>query len=706
MTTLDWIIVALYFVGMAGVGIWAMRRVHTQDDFFMGGRGFGKLMQTFAAFGAGTGSADPINTARTTFTSGLSGMWSVMYWLFVTPVYWIAGVWRHTTLGDWFHERYESRPLAAAYALFGVLFYIVYTAMLFSAISKFTLPLLQTDAVTLGGAVFQMKYVLVPIIGVIVIIYGVLGGLRAAYITDLVQGIFIILLSLLLLPFGLNALVEQFGDPATQGMMDGFTILHEQLPPEHFAIVGATSASEFPLYRIIAVVIINMVGIVVVPHFIATGGGTAKTEFDARVGVVSGNFIKRFCTVGWALTAMIALALFADSPILASDPDQVWGLASRELLGPGLLGLMLACLLAALMSSVDCYMLVTSALIVRNLYVPYIKPDATEEQCLKVARVVAGIIVIGAIIVSWTMMDVFKQLQLTWIVPLLFAAPFWLGLYWRRATTKAAWVTVCFSAALFFVIPWTVPVVAPGLRTSETFTATTNIVETTTTRAAAPSDVRRSEAALAVWQGKVDNNADAGAKPKVLALGDSITATTKTGGKAIFWGGAVKPVSDPAFTVISDESVGTTTTVVKQYACKLKAEGNFRPDYILYHVLGVDLKSKSNAILAALDLPVKIVTPFLVMIFFSLVTTRNSKEGLDRYYAKMHTPVNPDPEEDVKALEASYADPGQFNDGMVVPNSDIEIMKPTKVDVIGFVLCWVVCFGVIGLLIFVAGIGA
>ena len=85
MTTLDYIVLVGYFVGMAAIGIVCMLRVKAQEDFFMGGRSFGKLLQTFAAFGAGTGSSDPVNTARTTFTSGWSGMWSIMSWLFVTP---------------------------------------------------------------------------------------------------------------------------------------------------------------------------------------------------------------------------------------------------------------------------------------------------------------------------------------------------------------------------------------------------------------------------------------------------------------------------------------------------------------------------------------------------------------------------------------------------------------------------------------------
>src|SRR5690606_33662314 len=142
----------------------------------------------------------------------------------------------------------------------------------------------------------------------------------------------------------------------------------------------------------------------------------------ARVGLVTGNFLKRFCTIGWVLTALIALALYANNPELSIDPDKTWGVASRELLGPGLTGLMLACLLAALMSSVDAYMIVGSGLVVRNLYAPYINPHASEAQYVKVARLTGGLVVGGAVIVSLFYMNVFEQLQLTWVFNILFAA--------------------------------------------------------------------------------------------------------------------------------------------------------------------------------------------------------------------------------------------------------------------------------------------
>ncbi len=761
MHWLDYAVLLVYFAAMGGIGLWSMRRVKVQEDYFMGGRSFGKLLQTFAAFGAGTGSSDPVNTGRTTFTSGMSGMWSVMYWLFVTPFYWIAGVWyrrmRHLTLGDWFHERYESKPLAAAYAIFGIVFYIVYGSMLFSAIGKVAAPLVGAEAVQWGSRTIGIEYILVPLIGVVVLVYGILGGLRAAYFTDLIQGMCIIVLSVLLVPFGLRMLVDQYAaNPEQHGMLYGFNILHEQLPPEYFHVVGSSSTTEFTFWRILAVVIINLVGIVVQPHFIATGGGSAKTESSARIGLVLGNFLKRFCTVGWVLTALIALALFADSPELIQDPDRTWGVASRELLGPGLTGLMLACLLAALMSSVDAYMIVGSGLIVRNLYAPYVRPalfgssESSEREFVQCARLTGVLIVGGAVIVSLWYMDVFTQLKLTWIIPVVFAAPFWIGMYWRRATTAGAWGTIAFSLLAFFFIPWLMPLISPGLRTSDQFLDMNQWVRTTTLRTAAPSDVAKQRAKIALFdqqQDKIDvelqdansklGTADAaravelqvrveqlteqqsrlGARPNPIVSGDEITDVVESRGKSVFWEGDVKPV-DEAGNVrddVSPQPVGppeqideNTKRVVLSYAddVQLMGFGNFKLDNLLYKLCGMDFAEKSNANLDALSLPPKIIAPFLVMILVSLVTKTNSKQALDRYYSKMKTPVRPDPAEDQRALEEAYAAPELCEQKKLFPGSSLEFQRPNWVDVVGFVACFAACFAIIGLAVWLGSIGS
>ncbi|MFO7907765.1 MAG: sodium:solute symporter family protein [Planctomycetota bacterium] len=733
MQTADYVVLIGYFAILIAIGVWSSLRTKVQEDFFLGGRSFGKLMQTFAAFGAGTGSSDPVNVGRTTFTSGMSGMWSVMSWLFVTPFYWITGVWyrrmRHLTLGDWFVERYESRALGAAYCVFGILFFMVYSSMMFSAIGVVTAPLIGASSFEFHGQEYGIEYLMVPIIGLVVLVYGIMGGLRAAYFTDMIQGMCIIGLSILLIPFGLHELVEQFGDPETDGLMAGFRIMHTQLPESYFTIAGSNLASEFPLHRIVAVVIISLVGIVVQPHFIATGGGSANSELNARVGLVTGNFLKRLCTIGWVLTALIALALFADNPELIQDPQKTWGVASRELLGPGLTGLMLACLLAALMSSADAYMIVGSGLVVRNLYAPYINPHASERLYVAMARITGSLVIIGAVAISLFKMDVFEQLQLTWVFPVLFAAPFWIGMYWRRATTAAAWCSVAFCALVFFLIPFLAPVVAPQLRTNPRFLTTTQIVRTTTTRPAAPSDVRRirkqilqwdrTKAELSAIQDPVKRAAamaELGKRPARIETGDIIETQTMRGGVSVFWTEGVKPVTEEG-TVRTDATLQPVGEPVKTedktivplgYGSdvQLKGFGNFRLDFLIYKGLGVELGKVSAATLGTLELFPKIILPFLVMIFFSLITRRNSQQALDCYYAKMKTPVVSDREQDKKNVVSACNDREAMERKKLLPKTDFEFQKPSLLDVLGFILCVGICFAIIGVAAFVASIGS
>jgi SSS family solute:Na+ symporter len=728
MHLLDYLVLIGYFLLMSGIGFWAMRRIKVQEDYFMGGRGFGKLLQTFAAFGAGTGSADPVNTARTTFTGGASGMWSVMYWLFVTPFYWITGVWyrrmRHFTLGDWFVERYESPRLGAAYALLALLWQMVYSSMLFSAIGKVAAPLMGIDHVTIGGQAYGLEYVLVPIFGLVVLGYGIAGGLTAAYWTDLVQGLCIILLSVLLVPFGLAELVRQFGDPATEGIGAGFRILHEQLPVERFDLLGGAGA-EFTLPFLIGVVALNLIGIVIQPHFIVTGGGSAKSETDARVGLVVGNFLKRFCTIGWLLTALIALALYANDPVLAADPDKTWGLASQRLLGPGLTGLMLACLLAALMSSVDAYMVVGSALFVRNVYSPFFNPNAGEREYVRLARYVGVVIVCGSVVISLFMMDVFKQLQQTWVVLVLFAAPFWVGMYWRRATTAAAWATALFGLVVFFALPWILPRVAPDMRTDPRWTSLSNFVEVSTERTASPADVAQHIGLIAAWDAahlgsQEDQQATTAASPQEsrplpLTLGKVFQEKVRTGGKAIYWSESVVPIdaqgqTDKSIGLVpigDPEVTGKTTRTILQFAPEIprKASGSFNVDLLIYDLLGIDLQSKSDGDLKALALALKCILPFIVMIGVSFITPRNSQKALDRYYAKMKTAVLPDRDEDHRHLEEVLANPAQTESLKLFPGTSLEFNKPTRVDVLGFLVCVIACFGIIGLALWVVQIG-
>jgi len=745
MTALDYIVLVAYFLVMTLIGIWSMLMVKKQEDFFLGSRTFGKLFQSFAAFGAGTGSQDPVTIGRTTYTSGLSGIWSVLLWLFVTPFYWFTAVWyrrmRHITMGDWFHERYNSKTLGLAYMLFSLVFYAYWLGVGFTAIGKVGAPLLAdepfvvNDQILLFGFAMPVADALVYICAGIVLIYGVLGGLRAAYWTDVIQGMFIILLSVLLIPMGLRALADDEAkvknvDEQTIGTSEGFRIMHDRVPDEYFKIVESPRGGEFPIYYIVAITVLNLVGIVVHPHMAVTGGGSAKTENSARVGLVTGNFLKRFCTIGWSITVLIVLAHMAGNLEIAEDPDRTWGIAAREILGPygwGLVGLMLACLMAALMSSASAYMLVVSGLVVRNFWAPFISPKASEKTYVLLGRIFSALVILGGVYVSVALMDVFAQLRTAWELPIVFAALFWVGMFWRRATKWAAWGTVLFTVLGFCVIPWVLPKYLPGLAENPRFAVTNDVVTTVVTRRIVDADVKRREAEIKLWIKRAEQWAQTelgaamapelgiqaaaaiGPCPEPLVLGETIEDPIVTGGKAIFWSGGVEPIGQKKLRDVpgrADDAQADHVTVVRQrYDCALRGKGNFRVDFLIYDLLGLDMTKMSNAALETLRLPTRVILPFVVMILLSLITPRVGKRELDRFYVKMKTPVIPDREADRQAIETSYADPTRFDDKRLLPFFGLEIQRPKLTDIVAFIVCFLICFGLIWLTVWVANLG-
>ena len=382
----------------------------------------------------------------------------------------------------------------------------------------------------------------------------------------------------------------------------------------------------------------------------------------------------------------------------------------------------------------------------------------SEATYIKIARITVVVVVAGSVIISLFYMNVFKQLQLTWVFPVLFAAPFWVGLYWRKATRTAAWVTVTFCACAFFLIPFALPRLVPSLRTNPQFLVTNEFVQTTTYRDAAPSDVDKRDTQIRVWKEKnlrvrvaqrAYDEAHAatpgGGEPTLQNLqqkkraldeliasksalkkaglllpprdvGGRFPTTSTRGGQGVFWGPTeVKPVSASGELIdVQRKPVGEpvkidedTVQVVLAYDedVQLKGFGNFKLDFLLYQLAGVDFTKLANSTLATMELPPKIVLPFLVMILFSLVTKSNSKESLDRYYSKMKTPVVPDPEADLRNLEEAFQNVEALEARKLFPGSSLEFQKPTRTDWIGFLVCVAVCFGIIGLAVWMANIG-
>ena len=430
MQSLDFVVLVAYLLGITLLGVWAARWVKSPDDFFMGGRRFGKGFMLFFAFGAGTHTDQAVSVASKTYTTGLSGIWLQWIWLFATPFYWlIAPVFRRMralTTGDYFELRY-SRSVAGLFAGVAVLQLVVNLATMLKGAGA------MITAVS-GGAIDEVAAI--ATIVVLFTVYGVAGGLTAAIITDFIQGILTVILSFLILPFALEA-------------VGGLTGLRATIDdPQMFALV---TGGDITFFYIAVVALNGLVGNSTQPHSMAVSAA-GVTEMDGRIGFTYGNMLKRFCTVAWTFTGLCAIALY---PGMTSPEqiDQTYGLMARDLLplvAPGLLGVFLASMLAAVMSSCDAWMISGSALFTENIYRPFVAPGRSGAHYVWMGRIFAASLVVLSIGYAVFLDSVITGLETFWIVQALMGIPFWIGIFWRRATAAGAWAStlVAFFVAL------------------------------------------------------------------------------------------------------------------------------------------------------------------------------------------------------------------------------------------------------------------
>ncbi|MDP2038238.1 MAG: sodium:solute symporter family protein, partial [Ignavibacteria bacterium] len=392
MSIIDIIVIAIYFALVLGIGFWSGRRIKNQEDYLLGGRKFGKLIQTFASFGQATSADGPVGVATTTFRNGAAGIWSSLLMVFSTPLFWITSPWqrrmRIITMGDFYEERYCSKKMAATYAIVATVGMMGLVSLGYSAMSKTILAItpknvsdysieerkeynLANELSTLEAKDSQslsekekerlkelrtinpnslFSYIdestLIWIVCLVTLLYAVMGGLEAAFYTDMLQGSFIIILSIILIPFSWSKITEVYGS----GGESALKILHEKLPESFFEIFGSPTVIDFTWYFIITAALVAGITVVTQPNQLVTNAA-AKDEQSARFGFVTGVFIKRFCTILWGVLGLSAVLLYTGK---IRNSDLLWGYATHDLLGPagfGLVGLMVASLMAALMST-------------------------------------------------------------------------------------------------------------------------------------------------------------------------------------------------------------------------------------------------------------------------------------------------------------------------------------------------------------------
>jgi Na+/proline symporter len=419
LSTADIIVLVVYLAVVMAIGFYASYRIKTSDQYFLGGRRFGKWVMIGQSFGTGTHAEMPVSLAGAVYSVGLSGIWFQWKNLFVTPFYWLLAPlfrrFRRTTMAEVFDDRYGPW-MGAIYTFFALAFFTINLASMLKGAAK------VIDQAVGGGVPVDLL-----VIGMtcVFVLYSFAGGLLATAWTDFVQGFLIIALSFILIPLGWH-------------LVGGLAGMKAELGPAMFALA---TPKGIGLGTIVVLTINGLVGIVAQPHLIAAVG-TGKNESACRIGHFYGNMVKRVCTIGWALVGLMAAVLVAKGVFTTThldDPEEAFGFACRQLLFPGGIGLLIASLLAANMAGCSAFMVNSGAMITNGIYRKYLNPKATDGQGLLIGRLGGVLVTVVAVLYAVFLIDrvlyafLFTETMATFVGISVLG-----GILWRRANRWGA----------------------------------------------------------------------------------------------------------------------------------------------------------------------------------------------------------------------------------------------------------------------------
>jgi len=426
----DYAIMAAYFVCILAVGTYFGRRQKTMKDFFFGGQRFAWWLIAFSLVATTVGSYSFVKYSRVACKYGLSSSQTYLNdWIWVPllifgwlPILYFSRV---TSVPEYFERRFGSDVRAWVTGL--VLAYLI--------------GYVGVNLFTMGKALHGMLGI--PILAAAVLaatvsaIYVTAGGQTSVIMTDLFQGVMLLATGIVILILGANYL-------------GGFENLWLSLPRDHrLAFANFNTDPSFP-----SVGIFWQDGMANSAMFYLLHQGiimrllAAKSVAEGRKAVIAMVMVLMpvaACVVasgGWVGKALIQTGAIAEP----ADLEKIFFVTAEFLSRPGLFGLLMASLTAALMSTVDTLITAVAAIVVNDIYRPRIKQKLTERHLLKVARYTA----IGVTLLGVGLVPLFQKFGSIYEAHGAFTAAvtpplvvtLLLSVFWRRFTRRAALCTL------------------------------------------------------------------------------------------------------------------------------------------------------------------------------------------------------------------------------------------------------------------------
>ena len=432
----DLAIILIYLIGIVIVGIWAGNGFKKQNpgQYFLAGRSLGWGVVGASLFASNISTIHIVGFAESGFTSGLSdGIFEwmaipclVFLGIFITPYYFRNKI---TTIPEYFEKRFDGTSRT-----FMVIFAILTALLIHIGISLYAGATIMKEFFGLD----QLWGVL--LISILTAIYTILGGLKAVAITETIQSVILLGGSILITVFGLYMLPK--------AGIHNFADFKEHIRPESLSMLRSDATVEriggIPWYAVFLGYPVLGIWYWFTDQTIVQRALGAKSEKDARIGPMFTAVLKFAPVFFMLLPGMLAYILFKDKIDVAGG-GQTYSILVNELLPVGLVGIVIASLLAALMSSVAAALNSSSTLVSLDI-IKRIRPHTSDSQLILFGRITAFVVMVISILFSMiagskggSIITIVNSIGSS-IAPSI-SAVFIMGYFWKRGTRQAAKVT-------------------------------------------------------------------------------------------------------------------------------------------------------------------------------------------------------------------------------------------------------------------------
>ena len=454
-----YLVISLYFAVLFILAMIASRRIRGLKDFYVGGKKMGYWVVAFSAMATGESAWLLLGLTGMGALIGVKAFWivigevigvSLLWMTMAKKIKWLTDKYEAITVPDYLVSRFQSKShlLRSLSAFVLSVFVIIYSSAQIDAIGK-------AFETFFGG-----NYFIGAIIGFgFVVVYICAGGFVAVAWSDLFQGL-MMLLGLVLLP------IVAFFALSHLGFSQDWTGGLRQIDPGLLNIWGKGGFSLFNLMSVIGFVPIGLPFFgspQIIVRFISIKG-ESEIPKGAVVGVLFTLLTDSAAVLAGMLGRYILTGSGQDVSILGNGAENVLPILVELIFPAALVGLYIAAIFAAIMSTIDSLLVLASSAITRDCYQQIFHPDMEGRKLIRLSRSITFLLAAIALAVALTVAVLSPTRTIFWFVlfgwfgiAATFCPVILLSLFWKKYTEKgaiASMITGFLCIPLFkFVVP-------------------------------------------------------------------------------------------------------------------------------------------------------------------------------------------------------------------------------------------------------------